>query len=148
MKNINKIAVVVIIFLAALTRLIPHPPNFTPIVAVGFLSGIFLKDYKYFYLIPITAMLLSDLTLEYFYGIGIHKIMPFVYIGILCSAFIGKRLHSGSKVHKTFIYLFSSSLLFFIVSNFGVWIVGYPKTVPGIISCYTMAIPFYKNSLL
>ena len=49
MKNTNKIAVVVIIFLAALTRLIPHPPNFTPIVAVGFLSGIFLKDYKYFY---------------------------------------------------------------------------------------------------
>ena len=144
----NKIAIVVIIILAALSRLIPHPPNFTPIMAIGFLSGLFLKNYRFgSYLIPIIAMLLSDIVLEYFYGIGIHPIMPFVYSGIILSTFIGKKLDANSKVHKVFLYILSSSLIFFIVSNFGVWIFGYPKTFSGFISCYTMAIPFYKNTL-
>ena len=147
MKNIDKIAIIAIIFLASLSRLIPHPPNFTPIMAIGFLSGLFLKDIKYVLFIPIFSMLLSDFALEYFYGFGIHPLMPFVYIGIILCTYIGSKLHSNSKFTKIILYTFSSSFTFFIISNFGVWLYGYPKTLSGLISCYTLAIPFYKNAL-
>ena len=147
MKNIDKIAITVIIFLAALSRIIPHPPNFTPIMAVGLLSGAFLKNNKFVFIIPICAMLLSDGILEYFYGYGIHATLPFVYCGILICTYLGTKLSSSSKFPKMMIYTFGASFLFFIVTNFGVWLYGYPKTISGLISCYTLAIPFYRNAL-
>ena len=147
MKNSNNIAIIFIIFLAAISRLLPHPPNFTPIMAIGFLGGMFLKNYKFLYAIPLLAMLLSDIVLEYFYGYGFHSMMPFVYSGIVICTFIGSRLNVDSKPLKVIGFTFTSSFIFFLISNFGVWIYGYPKTLAGLISCYTLALPFYKNAL-
>tara|TARA_Y100000590_G_scaffold281495_1_gene316653 strand:+ start:59 stop:592 length:534 start_codon:yes stop_codon:yes gene_type:complete len=147
LKNSNNIAIVFIIFLAAVSRLLPHPPNFTPIMAIGFLGGLFLKNYRFVYAIPLLAMLSSDIVLEIFYGYGFHVMMPFVYGGIIMCTFMGSRLNMYSKVPKVIGYTLTSSFIFFLVSNFGVWLYGYPKTVTGFISCYTLALPFYKNAL-
>jgi hypothetical protein len=67
----------------------------------------------------------------------------FVYISFLSVVFIGTRI---KKIRVNNIFL--SSLIFFLVSNFGVWLIGYPKTLDGLLLCYTMAIPFFGYSIV
>lgn len=125
------------ICIAIVSRIVPHPPNFTPITAIALFSSIHFKNKIYRYLIPITGLIISDII------IGISLINIFVYLSFILIAFIGTKFQ---KINNYSILL--SSISFFIISNFGVWIIGYPKDIEGFILCYYMALPFFINTIL
>ena len=124
--------VTAIIVVAVLSWLVPHPPNFTPITAVALFSIINFKT-KYLGLsIPIICLFISDLIL------GISLINFFVYFSFILISVVGYLL---KKINITSIL--ASSLIFFTVTNFGVWLIGYPNTIEGFIACYVAALPFF-----
>lgn len=137
--SINKKQLVVILFIAvaALFRLLPHLPNATPIAAMALFSGVYFTNKKYAFIIPLLAMFLSDLFL------GFSLITLFVYAAFILVGYIG--IISKKMNVKTILI---SSISFFIITNFGVWLIGYPKTLNGLLECYTLAIPFFRNSLI
>ena len=109
-----------LILILALARLIPHPPNFTPIIAVALVSGYFFKNIQLSLLTLLVAMLLSDLF------IGFYENMIFVYASLLLITFIFHKISNKINFKNLFIYGFVGSLIFFIISNFGVWALGSP----------------------
>lgn len=125
------------ILIAALTRLVPHPPNVAPITAMALFAGAtFHKQYLAF-LIPLMSMFISDIFL------GFYSITPFVYLSFIGISFIGvycKNIKPGT--------ILMGSTLFFIISNLGVWLLSYPLTIEGLLTCFTLAIPFFINSLI
>ena len=128
----------------ALSRIIPHPPNFTPVIAMAIFMPYLTRNLTSAMLIPLSAMFVSDLVL------GFHSSMFWVYSSIL----IGTTLsHYTMSMKRTALHLGSNALLastiFFIVTNFAVWMGGmYPMTFDGLLLCYTMAIPFFGNTLV
>jgi hypothetical protein len=137
------IAIVSAIFLAALLRLLPHPPNFSPIAAMALFSGAFLPHRSLAFVAPIGAMLLSDAVL------GFHGGMPVVYASVAMIVAIGWLLSSRRTAGRIAVAAVASSVLFYLVTNFGVWAFGtmYPKTAEGLAASYIAAIPFFQNSL-
>ena len=131
------LAVTTIIVLS-LFRLIPHPPNFTPILAISVFAGIKFKDNLFSYLVPVFAMFVSDAI------IGFHSGMIIIYLAIVLSAFISRRFNTINTS------VFGSCILFYIITNFQVWVMSssYPKSLNGILECYTLAIPFLGMTLL
>ena len=146
-KEIFPISLIVIL---AFARLIPHPPNFTPIIAVAIMSGYFFKNINLSFLVLIVAMLLSDLF------IGFYENVFFVYASLLLITFVFYKISKKINFKNLFIYSFAGSLIFFIVSNFGVWVLGspgvnniaYAKDFNGLVECYILAIPFFGNTFL
>ena len=140
-KEIFPISLIIIL---AFARLIPHPPNFTPIIAVAIVSGYFFKNFNLSVLILLAAMLISDLF------IGFYKNIIFVYLSLIFITFIFHKISRKINFKNLFIYGFAGSLIFFVISNFGVWLVGnlYERNINGLIECYFMAIPFFKNTLI
>ncbi len=143
MKLQRFISPLLIILFTVVLRLIPHPPNFAPIAAMALFGGVYLNK-KYALIVPLVAMFASDIF------IGFHNTMLFVYGSFVMTGIIGLRL----KKHKTMSNIIgaaiASSLLFFIITNFGVWLVGglYPKNLKGLIDAYFYAIPFFRNTLM
>ena len=137
----NYLLFILLTFFAAFSRLAPHPPNFTPILSIALFCGISFRG-KYIFLIPLFSMLISD------YFIGYHSVIMYVYISLLIIFFIGKYLIKENSFNSTMVLSLSSAIIFFIISNFGVWIVGYPKTISGFIACYVAALPFLSNTLI
>ena len=139
-----------LILILALARLIPHPPNFTPIIAVALISGYFFKNINLSLLILLVAMLLSDLF------IGFYENMIFVYASLLLITFVFHKISKKINYKNLFIYCFAGSLIFFIFSNFGVWALGspgvldvaYERNISGLVECYILAIPFFGNTFL
>jgi len=131
-----------IIGLAVVARLIPHPPNFSPIGALALFSGARFKK-KIGIFIPLAAMFISDIFL------GFHKTIIYVYVSFLLIVLIG-RLIKKDNWQSLILASLTSSILFFIITNFGVWQIGsmYPKTVDGLFQSYVMALPFFRNTLL
>lgn len=125
------------ILMAFLFRLIPHIPNVTPITAVALFSGVYFTNKKYAFIIPMAAMFLSDLVL------GFSSISLFVYAAFILVGYIGI---ASKKMNVKTILL--SSISFFVITNFGVWLIAYPKSLNGLMECYTLAIPFFRNSLI
>ena len=140
--NIKFFSIVLVILIAGISRFIPHPPNFTPIIAIGLFSGFYLKnDKKIALLLPLGTMIVSDIFL------GFYFISFFVYFSLAMITLIGFSISGKNKFLILFPATLGSSLLFFIISNFGVFLIGYPHNLPGFIACYTAAIPFFQNSL-
>ena len=139
-----------LILFLAFARLIPHPPNFTPIIAVAIVSGYFFKNINLSLLTLLVAMLISDLF------IGFYENMIFVYISLLLITLVFHKINKKINFKNLFIYGFAGSLIFFLVSNFGVWALGslgvndlpYEKSLTGLIECYILAIPFFGNTFL
>ena len=139
-----------LILILAFARLIPHPPNFTPIIAVAIMSGYFFKNINLSFLTLIAAMLISDLF------IGFYENIIFVYASLLLITFIFQKINKIINFKNLFIFSFAGSFIFFIISNFGVWILGspgvldvpYEKNLSGLIECYILAIPFFGNTFL
>jgi hypothetical protein len=153
MKTQNKQLVftaVGLILIAAILRLIPHPPNFAPIASLAIFGGTVIADKKYALVLPLGALFLSDILFELFTTTqGFYDVSQiFVYGAFILITFLATRIR---KVNTTNILLAClwSGAIFFILSNFGVWLTGiyYPKTFAGLIECYAAAIPFYKNEL-
>ena len=141
--NIKSISIILVILIAALSRFIPHPPNFTPIIAMGLFSGFYLKkDKKLALLLPLSAMVLSDIVL------GFHLISLFVYTSLAIITLAGSLVTEKNKFLTLFPATIGSSFIFFAISNFGVFLIGYPNSLAGFIACYTAAIPFFQNSLV
>lgn len=135
-----------LIILAVATRLIPHPMNFTPVGAVGLFAGAYLA-HRSIWLVPLLALLISD----FFIGFYDPVTMLFVYAGFAASAVIGRAvLFNKRSVIRLGGSAFASASVFFILSNFGLWLTGlyYPLTSAGLVECYVLAIPFFGNTLL
>ena len=146
-KEIFPISLILILTFA---RLIPHPPNFTPIIAVAIVSGYFFKNLNLSILTLLIAMLISDLF------IGFYENMIFFYVSLLIITFTFYKISNKINFKNLFVYGFAGSLIFFIISNFGVWALGspgldnlpYEKSLAGLIECYIFAIPFFGNTFL
>jgi len=138
----QKISTLLIILLAVIARLIPHPPNLTPIGGLALFSGNKF-DKKYGFLIPLFAMLISDIFL------GFHSTILFVYFSFFIIFIVG-RFSNLNKVSNIFLGSLSSSILFFLITNFGSWLTFsmYPKTIFGLSQAYVMGLPFLKNTLI
>jgi len=141
--KVHKVAsYVVIILLAVIARLIPHAPNFAPIGGLALFSGANFKK-KSALLIPLAAMFLSDIFL------GFHKTIPYVYASFIIIALIGGLIKSN-KWQSLLKASLVSSVLFFLITNFGVWATGtmYQKNLSGLIQSYGFGIPFFRNTLI
>lgn len=137
-----------LIALGAASRLIDNGiPNFAPVGAIALFSGAYLTQKRFSWLIPMVVMLLSDLLLQLSGKVGFHTEMPFVYGAFLLTFFIGKKyLQQNIKFGRVLTATVGTSLSFFIITNFGSWILSpiYTKDFAGLLQCYTMAIPFYN----
>ena len=129
--------VITLILLAVLSRFLPHPPNFTPIASIALLSSKGFTNRWIVFFIPISSLLISDLFL------GLHRTIPFVYASFILIAVLGiyvKKINIGTVL--------LSSTIFFLVSNFGVWVLHYPISFVGLVQCYSLALPFFVNTIL
>ncbi len=145
MSNKTKIFIVLaIIFLAAGSRLIDHPYNFTPIAAMAIFAGCYLKK-KWGLIFPLAAMFISD----YFIGFYDWRIMAAVYLSMVFAYFIGWILSSKIKWQNVVFASLAASLAFFFITNFAVWFFGswYPHNLSGLASCFVLALPFFRNTL-
>lgn len=133
-----------ICFLVA-SRVIPHPPNFTPVLAVAIFAPYFARELVVAVAIPLVAMVLADLI------IGLHSFMIWVYSAVAVCVVISHYLRqTGSHMVRIGSLAFGSCLIFFLVTNFGVWLGSdfYPQTAEGLIACYVAALPFFGNTLV
>ncbi len=143
-KTISWLAIIFVVLGVAL-RFAPHFPNFAPITAMALFGGIYLNK-KYALLFPIIAMLISD----YFIGFYDIKLMAGVYLSFILVGLIGlfvkKHKNIGTIIGSTLL----GSVLFFVITNFAVWAFysWYPHTLAGLGQCFTMAIPFFRGTLM
>ena len=128
----------------ALSRLIPHPDNFTPIIALAIMSSYFFRNIYLSFATMLIAMLIAD------FFIGFYGHMIFVYTSLFLIIFAFFKTNWKINLKNLFIFAFIGSVIFFIISNFGVWIVSstYEKSFDGLVQCYFLAIPFFKNTFL
>ena len=135
----NFIVFISCVGIVLLFRLVPHTPNFTPVIALSlylpFIFGIW----------SIPFCILGFAITDYF--IGFHSLMFWTW-GAL--AFTGYTSKFCNKIYSRIVLSFIGALTFFVISNFGVWISGtlYEISVQGLLNCYIMAIPFFTNTLL
>ena len=123
-------------------RLVVHPANFTPVLALVLFGSVYL-DKKYALLLPLFLMMASDAVL------GVHDMVLFTWGSLFLAALIGFWLRRHQSVRNIFLTSTASAVLFYLVTNFGVWLVGYyPMTLSGLVDCYVLAIPFFRTMLL
>lgn len=129
------------ILVLVFSRLVPHPPNFTPIIAAAIFGPIFFKEKTLGLAIPILAMFISDLVL------GFHIYQFVIYVTLISISLL---IPKNVKLLPIVSYGVLSSLWFFFTTNFAVWIAWdyYPKNLEGFLLCFTLAIPFFTNTLL
>ncbi|GAC1460975.1 MAG: hypothetical protein PVSMB1_11300 [Gemmatimonadaceae bacterium] len=148
--NKRMMVLVSMVILAATARLLPHFPNVTPIAAMALFGGAYVANRWLAYLLPLAAMLVSDLVLGYtLYGTTLLHSQPIVYLCVMMTVAMGKLIRDRRSPRQVGSVTLGSSVAFFIVTNFAVWADGslYPRTWPGLVSCYTAAIPFFRNSV-
>lgn len=138
----------ILVLLAVISRIInveTHWYGFAPIVAISLFSGALLKNKTYAYLLPLSAYFLSDLFLQFFTGTpGFYGISQFfVYGAMAFVVLLGMKMHKP-KALRILGFTLGGSCIFWIVSNFGVFLAGYNGfSFQGFITTYLMAIPFY-----
>ena len=153
MYRIRFLVLVGMILAAGASRLIPHPPNFAPIGAMALFGGACFATKRVAFLVPLGAMLVSDLAIGFLSGdlsLGLHRLIPVVYGSFALIVWLGFWLRRRRKVVPIAGAALASSIVFFVLTNFGVWALGswYPKTWEGLVACYVAAIPFFQNTLL
>ena len=137
-----KLAPLFLLVIAVFARLLPHPANFAPIAAMALFSGAHFSR-RQALILPLVAMFLSDMLID-FYGLE----MLFVYGSFVCISLLGSFLKERTNVANLLLASFFSSCFFYVVTNFGVWLVGtmYTKDLTGLVDCYVAAIPFFRNT--
>jgi len=128
---------------AAALRLVPHPPNFSPIDAMALFSGAYLGRRALAFAAPLGALLLSDLVLGFYSGMWVQ----YLAVGlVVLLSWLALRRVSPLRIGVAAV---ASSVLFFVVTNFAVWLLSgmYPSTLPGLAACYVAAIPFFQNTV-
>ena len=144
-----------LIFVAALTRVIPHPPNFSPIEAVALFGGAYFAKRHWALLVPLAAMFASDLVLGLvkgglYWGYFASAGYLLVYAAIALSTLVGFGLRGKVRAGRVLAYSLAGSLLFFAVTNFGAWLSDpmYPKTAAGLAAAYVAGVPFFQWTVL
>lgn len=131
--------------------------GFSPVLAIAVFSGLVVNKKEWLFVFPLLSLLISDLAIQLLYTQGLFEYPGFYadqwknYMLLLTCAVPGLILKGRS--HKA---LFTGALvsptIYFLISNFMVWMQAsesfYPKTAAGLMTCYTAALPFYKNSVL
>jgi hypothetical protein len=163
MKN-NRLNIIIaagLILMVGIARIVNfemHLYNFAPVCALGLFGGAVIKDKRFAFLLPVLAQLLGDIyyslftPLQGFYGIE----QACVYGALILVTAIGTRM-GQPKALKVLGYTLSGALVFFLLSNFGVWLsmefgkvdlYHYGKGFTGLVNTYVAAIPFFKNTLV
>lgn len=126
-------------------RFLEHAPNFVPIGALALWSGVYLSK-KYSLFVPFLVMLASDLIIGFYNW----KVMLSVYLGFAIMVFLGWLVRKEKTASSVLFASLGGAVLFFIITNFAVWASSawYPQNLYGLISSYTMALPFFRNSLM
>lgn len=132
-----------LILLGVLSRLIPHPWNATPVMALALLGGTCLSK-QWAILLPLAIVAISDCL------IGWHDTIPFTWGAFLLTGMIAWWIRPRPSPARILFGSLAGSGLFFVITNFGVWVTQdlYPRTVPGLWECYVAAIPFFRNTVL
>ena len=133
-----------IIIIGSLFRLVPHLPNFTPIAAIAIFSGTYLNKKILAFIIPLLSLLLSDMIL------GFYSYMPAVYFSVGISVMLGFAIRNNVKVLSVLTVSLSSSVIFYIITNFAVWYSSpfYAQNLSGLTRCYVLGLPFLNNGVL
>jgi hypothetical protein len=144
MLNRQNALIAVLIIVAILTRLLPHPPNFAPVAAVALFGGALFTNRSLAFLIPLIIMGISD------FIIGFHNHIPVVYGLFMMTVLIGFYLRDSVRPVTILGASLASSTLFFLGSNLAVWYGSafYTQDLTGLISCYTLALPFFHNTIM
>ncbi len=148
-----------LIVLAALTRLLPHPPNFTAVGAMGLFGAAYFSRRHLAFILPFAALWISDLFLnnmvyaqmfpEYYQGFTLFG-NGWTYAGFFLIVIIGMLMLRKVRLTTVLGASLSASLVFFLITNFGSWIGNpvYPQNLGGLLTAYAMGIPFFWNTLL
>lgn len=123
-------------------RLLPHPANLAPVGAIALFGGAVLPG-RYGWWLPLGIMVISDLFLGAYNGI------LFTWLGFLLVGLFGMTLRNKSNWFRVPVGALTGAVIFFVVSNFGVWAQGglYEHTWAGLALCYELALPFFRNTL-
>ena len=143
-KNINSVILLASAILAlSFERLIPHPWNFSPMIAAGIFAGFYFRHFYLGSFVIILSMFLGDLFL------GFHNTMFFTYLSLAIVVLVGLYL-KNLKFTNILYGTLASSIVFFIITNLGAWLTleMYSKDINGLVQSYTMAIPFFHNTLI
>jgi len=141
---------VAMIVAAASMRIVPHPPNVTPIAAIALFGGAHFDRRWHAFAVTLGAMLLSDAALELMFGWGFHALLPVVYLTFAAVVGLGVWLRPGRRRALPVAgAAVAASTLFFLITNFAVGALGtgYPPTAAGLSACYVAALPFYGWTL-
>lgn len=141
-NNIRVATLASIVLVAALTRLLPHPFNFTPIGAIALFGGAYFSKKYLAFLLPLTAMFISDALL------GFHGSMWAVYLSFILIVGIGMGALQKVTAGRVISSALASSVLFFLITNFAVWYGStgfYPPTLAGLGACYLAGLQFYQQ---
>jgi hypothetical protein len=142
-KHLRLAALLSAIVAAAALRLVPHPPNFSPIDAMALFSGAYLGRRGIAFVAPLAALLLSDLVLGFYHG------MATVYATVTLIVVVGWLVSSRRSPLRIAATAVAGSVIFFVITNFGMWLFSgfYPVTYAGLVACYAAAIPFFQNTV-
>ncbi|MCY7350912.1 MAG: hypothetical protein LH606_09615 [Cytophagaceae bacterium] len=154
-KNSPRFGVLItLILLAAFSRLIPHAPNFTAVGAMALFGGAYFSRKSWALAVPLLALWLSDIVLNnvmyrQYYPTFTLQVNPWTYgtfaVIVVLGAVLLKRVKPLNVVFTSVL----ASTLFFLMSNFSVWLGSgaFPQTPGGLMACYTVALPFFGNTL-
>lgn len=133
--------VVGMVLLCAISRLLPHPPNFTPVAAIALFAGATLASTRIALLVPLLGMMLSDLV------IGMHGLAMVVYGALALNVLLGRWLQGKPSVFGIAGASVAGATVFFLITNFGCWVQAGNLTIAALVKCYVAAIPFFGNTL-
>lgn len=151
------------VLLAALSRLLDHPPNFTPVGALALFGAAYFRPRWLAFVVPLAALMASDVALQIAVdrglvngwiglGSGLYRGMWYVYPAFALIAAFGLLALRKPTAWKVGGSALAASVIFFVVSNFGVWVGPgeemYPHTPAGLIECYAAALPFFRWTVL
>jgi len=142
--NISRIVIVLsFILIGVFSRLLPHPPNFTALNALALFGGLYFQNRWLSLIVVFSTLFFSDLI------IGFHSTMPFVYLSFGLVTYLSDVCPTSNSSASLLLRTLCASLLFFVISNFGVWLTDsfYVKNLSGLAFCYLAAIPFLANQI-
>jgi hypothetical protein len=132
------------VVLGVCARLVPHPWNFTPLMAIGLFAGSQARKASTGVLATLFALILSDAVLGFYAGFW------YVYAAALIPVLLGRLIRNRSGAGAIAATALASSLSFFLITNFMVWATSqlYPHSIGGLSACFLAGIPFYQNQVL
>lgn len=138
-----------VVIIGAVSRLLPHIPNFSPIAAMALFGGASISNKRLAFIMPLLAMFLSDCVIELTTGFGFHNTIVYVYVAFILTTVIGIIISRNVGIKLIVAGSLISSILFFIVTNFGYWAAsGFQMGTAGLNAAYIAGIPFFRTTLL